>query len=110
MQLRAITVSKELQTLSIQEASLIRRKRLSEATENQLKELTQYSTNSTERPIWKGVGKMFLSIPLNQQLDAMKNERLEYQEQLKAFEKKRLYLDTTYKNVINALDELNVSN
>lgn len=115
MQFKAISVSKELQSVSMQEAEIMRRIKLSEAIENQIKEISSPDTNNTNKisneispTIWRGVGKMFLSTSMENQIESMIKERKEYKDQLSALEKKHNYLEHTYKNLTGALQNLMV--
>lgn len=104
MQIKAMAVSQELQVVKQQEAALARRIKLSEATENQLKEITgSKSSNDSVPTVWKGVGKMFISTSLDDQVTEMSKERNEYKDQISALGKKKYYLETTYTNVVAAL-------
>lgn len=99
-----MAVSQELQVVKQQEAALARRIKLSEATESQLKEITgSKSSNDSVPTVWKGVGKMFLSTSLDDQVAEMSKERNEYKDQISALGKKKIYLETTYTNVVAAL-------
>lgn len=111
MQLKALSVSKELQAVKVQQASLARRIKLSEATEQQIKETA--STASDASPpvtIWKGVGKMFLSTSLDDQFSSMSDERQELKDQISALDKKNHYLETTYQNLTNSLASISIKN
>lgn len=103
MQLRAMTTSSELAAVKNQEAALQRKIRLSEATEAELVETTGGDGSAQ---IWQGVGKMFLAISVDDQKAQLKKERAEYSEQIVALGKKKLYLETTFKNLTSALNEL----
>lgn len=106
MQMRAMSASSELNAVKTQEASLQRKIRLSEATEAELVETTAASGDDGESRIWQGVGKMFLSCSVTEQTKQLQQERADYNEQIIALGKKKLYLETTYKNVTAALNEL----
>lgn len=99
--MRALSTSTELNAIKNQEASLQRKIRLSEATEAELVEIT-----TDDARIWQGVGKMFLSCSVADQTKQLQKERAEYNDQISALGKKKLYLETTYKNVTAALNEL----
>lgn len=102
MQSKIVAVSQELLALKLQKAKYSRNIKLSETTEQQIKETVSNSKSTTPGPIiWKGVGKIFLTTAVDEQVSQLKNEREPYKEQISALEKKQADLETTYKNLIN---------
>lgn len=105
MQFKILSTSTEMQAVQQQEATILRRIKLSETTEKQINELTQ---NKPDTTVWKGVGKMFLSTTVADQIQDLEKERKEYQEQLSALKKKQNYLENTYKNLTSAFQNISV--
>lgn len=104
-----MAVSQELQLVKQQEATCSRRIKISEATEQQIKETADNSKSTTPGPtIWKGVGKMFLSTTVDEQVSELKKERTSYKEQISALDKKKTYLETTQTNLVNGLEAMTI--
>lgn len=100
MQVRAMNTNSELASVKAQEASLQRKIKLSEATEQELIESTG---NDGKARVWQGIGKMFLAVTVDDQTKQLRKERAEYADQISALGKKKIYLETTYNNLTNAL-------
>lgn len=80
-----------------------RDKKLGEATQSQLNE--QIGGDMKTR-VWQGVGKMFMATDAGSYAKSIEAEGKSVDEQISALEKKQNYLETTLKNLTDALNEV----
>ncbi|CAN6672153.1 prefoldin subunit 1 [Trichomonascus vanleenenianus] len=89
----------ELAVVRGQIAAKTRELKLSQAMESELEK-------QKVDHVWTGVGKMFMKTSMKEHTVQVQQERAAVQEQIKALEKKETYLETTHKNVANAINEI----
>lgn len=89
----------ELQSVKSQIAQRNREIKIAEATETELK---QEGVDN----VWEGVGKMFMNTSLDDYIKSLQNDRASIKEDISALEKKQHYLETTFKNVNDAINEM----
>jgi prefoldin subunit 1 len=92
----------ELQSVKAQIAAKTREIKLIDVTETQLKE----QVPDPDTRVWRGVGKMFLSMDFGSYMQSLEKDKKDSQEQTAALKKKEQYLETTHKNLTTAITEI----
>lgn len=89
----------ELQSVKSQIAQRNREIQLAEVTEKELK-------GEGVDTVWEGVGKIFMSTSLDDYLKGLENDKSSIKDDINALNKKQHYLETTFKNVNDAITEM----
>lgn len=89
----------ELQSVKSQIAQRNREIQLAEVTEKELK-------GEGVDTVWEGVGKIFMSTSLDDYLKKLENDKASIKDDISALDKKQHYLETTFKNVNEAITEM----
>ncbi|KAK9463366.1 putative Prefoldin subunit 1 [Lipomyces oligophaga] len=100
IELKMIQSQMELSAMRQQISQKQRDIRLNELTIKELKEIPETVG------VWEGVGKMFMNVPLAQHLSELEKEKKGNEDQLTAMNKKLHYLETTYKNSKQNIDDI----
>ncbi|KAK9477501.1 Prefoldin [Lipomyces japonicus] len=100
IELRVMQSQMELSSVQQQISQKQRDIRMTDLTIKELKDI------SSDVGVWEGVGKMFLNVPITSHVDKLLKERKEGEDQITALSKKLHYLETTYKNAKQSIDEI----
>ncbi|KAA8916550.1 hypothetical protein TRICI_001304 [Trichomonascus ciferrii] len=94
-----LQTQQELQSVKSQIAQRNREIQLAEVTEKELK-------SEGVDTVWEGVGKIFMSTSLDDYLKSLENDKASIKDDITALNKKQHYLETTFKNVNDAITEM----
>ncbi|KAI4248116.1 MAG: hypothetical protein L6R40_001205 [Gallowayella cf. fulva] len=97
---QAITAQREINVVKTAVASKQRDIRMLELTSTEVKQL------SNDTKVYEGVGKMFMSTPKDNVQTRLLSETAELKSDISSLNKKLHYLETTYKNSREHMDQI----
>ncbi|ODQ68413.1 Prefoldin [Nadsonia fulvescens var. elongata DSM 6958] len=98
LQQKTVQTQNDLQLVTQQINSSKREIKRIELTADELKK-------ENAEKVWEGVGKMFILNTSQNYVNDLAQEKSQLEDSIKALEKKRAYLETTFENAKNGLNE-----